>query len=373
MGPGGHHQWRTVGGTQGIMMLTSDISLLNDPAKSYQQYVNLFATNLTALNHVFSHAWYKLVTRDMGPVTRCVGPWVPPPQPFQNPLPPTPSRLPDFTQVRSAIREAIYSNSSVLAADPSSRGPYYGAVFVHLAWQCSSTFRHSDYLGGCNGARIRFSPQKDWPSNVAMDKALQLLNPIQQRFMNLSWADLIVLTGTVALEDASGHEIHFCGGRTDASDGSGSQSLRQNGNYSLDWNEIRREGRLIGLTDRELVALSGRLRSPGQMDRSGFMGAWSTTQTINKLSNEYFRTLLDSEWHAVNSPSAQKLVYATSTTPYRYMTPYDLSLKWDSSFLPHVQAFAEDNELFLKEFISAWEKLMNLDRFDGPTGNVCHT
>lgn len=350
-------------------MLTSDISLLKDPSGRYQQYVKLFANNITALNEAFSNAWYKLVTRDMGPATRCVGPWVPPPQPFQFPLPATPSHLPHWDEVRKEIRHVISSNaSSVLPPDSYKNAPYYGSVFVHLAWQCASTFRHTDYLGGCNGARIRFAPQKNWPMNVALDRALQLLQPIQQKFENLSWSDLIVLAGTVALEDATGHSIPFCGGRTDATDGNGSAMLQPNGDYSVDAHQIRLLAHQIGLTERETVALSARLRSPGQMSRSGYYGSW--TENVGKLSHEYFKTLLTSTWSEFKVPNSGKVQYKAEGQDI-FMTAADLNLKWDDTYLAISQDFASDNEVFLKEFKSAWVKLMNLDRFDGPTRNVC--
>jgi len=370
VGPGGHHQWQTTEGTKGIMMLTSDISLLQDPQSEYQQYVKLFAANLTALNDTFSNAWYKLVTRDMGPITRCVGPWVPPAQPFQFPLPPTPSKLPNWDAVRAAIAEVMFSNSSILPPDSTSNGdPYYGAVLVHLTWQCASTFRHTDYLGGCNGARIRFSPQTTWPMNVALDEALDLLQSVKDGFDNLSWADLIVLAGTVALEKASGSSYSFCGGRTDASDGSGSAMLQPNGNYSVDFNQIRRDAQLLGLTEREIVALAARLRSPGQMGRTGFFGSYTSDPT--SLSNEYFNTLLSETWVPFTVPSSGNIEYLAQGTQNVYMTLYDLNLRWDATFLAIAQEYAADSTLFLGEFQRAWTKLMNIDRFDGPTGNVC--
>jgi catalase-peroxidase len=208
-GPGGKQQWKTAANPT-TMMLTSDISLLHDPEGKFQPWVQLFATDLGALNTSFSHAWYKLMTRDMGPVTRCLGPMVPPPQPFQNPLPSPPAQLPDFEAVRSQIVTAMVQrrvplllsravssvcvgpcrrswlhpsllhgdqntvNASVLAPDTLNGKDSYSAVFAHLAFQCGSTFRSTDYQGGCNGARIRFAPENTWLVNTAMDKAMQV-------------------------------------------------------------------------------------------------------------------------------------------------------------------------------------------------------
>jgi catalase (peroxidase I) len=156
------------------MMMTSDISLLNDPENSYQQFVQQFHDDEGAFDDAFAAAWYKLTARDMGPHARCVGEDVPPPQPWQFPLPPPPppADLPDFEAVRAALLRAIVEPNPVLPPDHYDGQPYYGALFVRLAWACASTFRSTDYLGGCNGARVRFPPQRDWPVNAALDGAL---------------------------------------------------------------------------------------------------------------------------------------------------------------------------------------------------------
>jgi catalase (peroxidase I) len=205
--------------------------------------------------------------------------------------------------------------------------------------------------------------------NAALDRALQLLEPIFQQFENLSWADLIVLAGTTAIEEALGSEISFCGGRTDATDGSGSATLRPNGDYSVTFDQIRRSAQLIGLTDREIVALSGRLRSPGQMLRTGYFGTYGQ---VNVLSNNYFKTLMSETWVSFIIPGSGVLEYTSTSHDQLFMTPFDLNLRWDATYLSIVEEFASDNDLFLQEFSAAWVKLMNIDRFDGPTGNVCN-
>ena len=221
-GPGDHFQWEVTGGdhkpeapsaqgthTQPIGMLTIDMSLLHDP--SYRAIVEEFATDPSSFSEAWQYAWYKLTTRDMGPVTRCLGDDVPPPQAFQYPLPPTPPQLPDFAEVKNAILHVI---------NEQYHSHLMTRMLARLAWQCSATFRATDYLGGCNGARIRFSPQKDWPGNANIDSALELLRPVKYNFgSSLSWADLIVLAGNTALELAGGNQLEFCGGRTDAEDG----------------------------------------------------------------------------------------------------------------------------------------------------------
>ncbi|CAN0351693.1 unnamed protein product, partial [Hapterophycus canaliculatus] len=160
--PAGATQWLPVlkeGATEteddipDIIMFTTDVALLFDPV--YLELVEMFANDQDALDTAFAAAWYKLLSRDMGQFERCVGPDVAPPQAFQLPLPSALAAddLPTYSTARQSIRRMLWKN------------PSYGALFVTLAWQCMSTFRSTDYLGGCNGARIRFSPEKDWADN----------------------------------------------------------------------------------------------------------------------------------------------------------------------------------------------------------------
>jgi len=369
-GPGGHWQWKATNGPPKLMMLTSDIALTRDP--KYFSIVKMFADNQTLLNEQFSRAWYKLVSRDMGPATRCVGPFVPPPQPFQNPLPPPPQTLVNFGDVSEALKKVLTTVSPILPPDFSASGPpqYYG-IFIHLAYQCSATFRHTDYQGGCNGARIRFSPESDWKINKEMNNALDMLAPVKNLFKNLSWADLVVLAGTVSIARTTNLTLNFCGGRTDATDGAGSMLLQPTIGYDANSDDIRTAGNLLGFTDREIVVLSGRYRSPAYMKKLGYSGSWVDPRSPTKfVSNKYFVTLLNEVWVPENSPSGLKQFKAASKD--LYMTPADLNLLWDPRFYALVQDFASDSKLFLREFSAAWVKLMNIDRFNGPTGNVCN-
>ena len=220
-GPGDHYQWRVVGespstpsanGTyqQNIGMLTSDIALLYDD--TYLGIVKGWANNLESFNWAFSNAWYKLTTRDMGPASRCIGDDVPPPQPWQYPLPDPPEELANFEEVKTDLLEIMSSTTL--------------GEWSRIAWQCASTFRKTDYLGGCNGARIRFSPQKDWSVNTKIDGILDGLAPIKEKYgVGLSWADLIILAGNTAVEQSGGPSINFCGGRTDDDNGLASDLL----------------------------------------------------------------------------------------------------------------------------------------------------
>ena len=410
-GPGDHWQWRvtntTAGnpgpqapsvdlkGKQSIMRLTSDVSLTKDPTGEYQKIVKAWAATTSAdgksnakFDHAFKHAWYKLTTRDMGPAARCLGDAVPPPQEWQFPLPApvAPSKRADVNQVRERLQAAL-DTCSVAApgmcagADTApGRATYFGAQFVRLAYQCASTFRRTDYQGGCNGARLRFSPQKDWPVNKGLDDVLAALKPIKDEFAaGLSWADLIVLAGNVALEDAGAKPMAFCAGRTDASDGSGSMHLnpalvtgRAEESTIAD---VREQTDLLGLSTRQMAALYGRLRSPSFQTRTGFANA---TYTCNpaRLSNDYFNTLLDDAWVAYGNTTAEatQLQYrgkAGAANADRFMLASDLAVKYDPVFATAAQELAADNDLFLDEFKSAWTTLMNADRFDGPDGNLC--
>jgi catalase (peroxidase I) len=189
------------------MMLTTDIGLIVDP--EYRKYVEEFANDEKAFADAFAAVWYKLVNRDMGPATRCVGPDVAPPQPFQFPLPDPPAKLADFDAVEEDLNKLK------------------GGDFIRLEMQIANTYRCTDYFGGCNGARIRFSPGKDWKTNAGLDKTLAMLEPIKKRYGDsLSWADLIVLAGNVAVKGMGApSNIPFCPGRTDAPDGAGWKPL----------------------------------------------------------------------------------------------------------------------------------------------------
>jgi catalase-peroxidase len=314
----------------------------------------------------------------MGPVTRCVGPWVPPSQPFQHALPPAPTSLPDFAAVSAAITAAFSTLNPALPPDTSGGAPDYSAVLVHLAWQCASTFRGTDYSGGCNGARIRFLPGSAWSTNIAMDKAMSLLLPIFKQFSpnGLTWADLIVLAGTVALrrgsglpDDAAVAAFPFCGGRSDALDGAGWRDLRPNVNQSATFPELQEVIALTGLTPREFVAVSARLRSPGQMGRMGYFGSWSSDAGV--LQTQYFSLLLNDQWLPYTVPSSGVRQYQSSRDAHVFMTEADLQLLWQPEWLALVEEFAVNKAAFLTALGSGWTKLMIADRFDGPVGNAC--
>ena len=223
-GPGGHWQWTPsppggAGGqipravsahdnttTEPIGLLTTDLALMYD--QRYRRIVKRFAEDSEYFDAQFAQAWYKLTTRDMGPRSRCSNAAAPPEQPWQHPLPARSSPGPDWTGV---VRDLL----AVARQEERALG-----LWARLAWQCASTFRATNYRGGCNGARILFPPATDWEVNTNLGPALDLLTPIMAKFQPaLSWSDLIILAGTSALEVGAGPAnttIPFCSvGRVD--------------------------------------------------------------------------------------------------------------------------------------------------------------
>jgi len=395
VGPGGHYQWAPHGDNapEGVMMLTSDVSLLYDD--TYREIVQQYAADQALLDSQFSHAWYKLTTRDMGPVTRYVGSAVPPAQPFQYPLPdPLPEdQLADFDKVRSVLGYLIHSPQPNVLRFDDYAGASYGPLFVRLAWQCANTFRTTDYMGGCNGARIRMSPQREWPANVMLDKALQLLKPVKESFgEGLSWADLIVLAGTVSLEDAAAQAlsaagfkedrlmIPFTGGRVDAPMEESEtnptpaylESRLQGGSDSDTIDIMTDVMTVLGLTTREAVALVGGGHSLGQMhkDRSGFQdGSWTEQPAF--LNTEWFHNVLNLNYTSIGDSSkgtqeyvAQKTTAVTGESAQLYMLKTDMIIKFHPEYKAIAQQYAENSESFYTDFVQAWVKVMNADLFN---------
>ena len=191
-GAGGNIQWFEENVTNpDIMMLTSDIALRE---AEYEPISRLFAEDIGELENQFKHAWYHLTSADMGTVDRCLGDEVPPAQEWQSPLPDPPTNLAeiDFVAIRSAIQSLVDEDSTKIGA------------YTNLAYRCASTFRETDYQGGCNGARIRFSPESDWVSNTGTTDAFSTLESVKTSFPAVSYADLIVLAGQTAVEAAGG-------------------------------------------------------------------------------------------------------------------------------------------------------------------------
>jgi len=177
-----------------------------------------------------------------------------------------------------------------------------------------------------------------------------------------------VLAGTTAIEQASGMMLPFCGGRTDAVDGMGSNFLKPNGNYTAAVPDVYEEIMLMGLSNHEAVALAARLRSPSQLARSGYNGSYTTNPTM--LSNTYFIELLSENWMPSYVGGNGQMQYKAQGKDL-YMLPRDMVNKWDTTFLAISQEFAANNTIFMEVFARGWTRLMNMDRFNGPTGNLC--
>ncbi|KAJ8603279.1 hypothetical protein CTAYLR_006938 [Chrysophaeum taylorii] len=352
--PAGNTVWRVPGNaivaptanlsaTEPVMMYTSDVSLQIDSA--YREIVDLFAADLEYLEEQFASAWYKLTTRDMGPVTRCVGSDTPPAQDFQFPLPDPPATLPDYDAVAQMISETV----NLAGADGSALARYS----VRLAWRCASTFRITDYRGGCNGARILLSPEADWPINAGLADVAALLDPIKAAYDDLSWSDLIVLAGTLALEMHGSNALPFCGGRTDASDGAGSDLLEPRLTFGVNdtETEIKYAIKLSGLTEGEYIALLG-LNAIGQMHPT--LTTYNGTASA-MLSSDYFTSALSTSWISDGTQyvSPEGDLYALSTTAF---------LRFDEVLGHYAEIYADDEAEFKRSLATAWTKLMSIER-----------
>merc|ERR1719483_2075167 len=375
IGQGGRFQWDIKNGSKStptvdlksnvsIGMLTSDIALLNDP--EYLQIVKYWETDQASFDHAFKHAWYKLTTRDMGPATRCLGNEVPDVQDWQYPLPPPPTPLSSMDPVKDEI-------ISILNENPSALGS-----MTRLAWRCSSTFRVTDYLGGCNGAKIRLSPQKDWGVNKGVSNALELLSTVKNNFGDgLAWADLIILAGNTAIRKAGGNDLSFCGGRSDAvEDGGASRFLEPKVTGVINNTVLALKAFISseGLTLREFTVLNGAGYAIGDTCNEGFFclrDPVNTTSISNSLTNIFFTNILSNDWAESTHPESGDIVLK-SVEGNLYMWPTDGMFKSDPELNALTTEYSTDNNLFLSDFSLAWTRLSNIDRYKGPSGNVCN-
>jgi catalase-peroxidase len=362
------------------MMLTTDLALKMDPI--YGPISKRFHENPDQLADAFAKAWYKLLHRDMGPVSRFLGPWVPEPQLWQDPVPAVDHELVGTDDIAALKARLLSSGLSV-------------SQLVATAWASASSFRRTDKRGGANGARIRLAPQRDWEANDPSElaKALQTLEEIQQDFNNsgsggtrISLADLIVLGGCAAVEQAArnaGHHVTvpFAPGRTDASqEQTDVESFavlepRADGfrNYLRAGDKTPPEQRLVdrafmlNLTAPEMTVLVGGMRALNA--NSGGARHGILTDRPETLTNDFFVNLLQpgTEWKA--SASAEHVYEgrdAASGEVKWTATAVDLVFGSHSQLraLAEVYASTDAQEKFVRDFVAAWDKVMTLDRFD---------
>ena len=343
------------------MMTTADIALREDP--SYKEISKRFHENPEEFADAFARAWFKLLHRDMGPKVRYMGPEVPSEELiWQDPVPAGNTNY-DIEAVKAKL-----SDSGISIQD-----------MVETAWASASSYRGSDMRGGANGARIRLSPQKDWEANNP--EKLQSTLAVYENISNetgASIADVIVLAGNVAIEKASGVNVPFSPGRGDASQEqtdvesfdaleSVSDAFR---NYHKDGLDVAPEeimldkAQLLGLTAPEMTVLMGGMRSLGISSN----GHGVFTENINELSNDHFKILLDMSvaWKPGAGENSYNAYHRSSGENLRSASRADLVFGSNSQLRALAEVYASDDakDKFVNDFISAWNKVMNADRFD---------
>ena len=341
------------------MMTTADMAMIKDPA--YRAISERYHQNPEELADAFARAWFKLLHRDMGPKIRYQGPEVPQEELiWQDPVPAGASDY-DVAALRAALKASGLSVQEL----------------VETAWASASTFRGTDMRGGANGARIRLAPQKDWavnkPSQLA--RVLAVLEPIASQY-GASLADVIVLGGAVGIEMASGVEVVFVPGRGDASEEqTDAESFAvlepmadgfrnyQKTEFTVSPEEMMLDrAHLLGLTPAEMTVLVGGLRALG-ISADGH-GLWSAGGALNA---DWFRSLLDMsvDWSATGANSYEAKDRITGEI-VRTATRTDLVFGSNSQLRALAEVYAQDDnkDKFTADFISAWNKVMNADRFD---------
>jgi catalase-peroxidase len=392
--PAGAKQWRPKDGAaadavpdahdasvrHAPMMATTDLALRQDPA--YEEISRRFMENPDQLADAFARAWYKLLHRDMGPATRFLGPWTAEPQLWQDPVPAVDHELIGDEDIATLKEKLLGSGLSV-------------SQLVSTAWASAASFRGTDKRGGANGARLRLAPQRDWEVNdpAELSTVLQALEQIQQDFngsqvggTKVSLADLIVLGGCAAVEKAAkaaGHDITvpFAPGRTDASQeqtdveafavleptADGFRNYLREGEKLPPETRLLDRANLLTLTAPELTVLIGGLRALDANTGRTRHGIF--TDRPETLTNDFFVNLLDqaTEWKA--SASEENVFDGTdrASGELRWTaTAVDLVIGANSQLRAIAEVYAADDakEKFVRDFVRAWDKVMNLDRFD---------
>ncbi|MDP3357066.1 MAG: catalase/peroxidase HPI [Polaromonas sp.] len=393
--PAGAHQWKPVGTTgdgtvpdahdpgkrHAPMMTTADMAMRMDPA--YEKISRRFMANPQEFADAFARAWFKLTHRDMGPLARYLGPLVPKEELiWQDPVPAVDHALVDD-------RDVAALKAKILASGLST------SQLVTTAWASASTFRGSDKRGGANGARIRLAPQKDWEVNqpAELAKVLAKLEVVQKEFnaaqssgKKVSLADLIVLGGTAAVEAAArkaGHKLSvpFSPGRTDASQAQtdvesfsvmepvadGFRNYVRKGHEAQIAELLVDKANLLTLTAPEMTVLVGGLRSLGANVGAAKHGVF--TERKDELTNDFFVNLLDMNTKWQKSADAEFVLEGRDRKTNELKltgTVADLVFGSNSQLraLAEVYASSDSQEVFVRDFVKAWTKVMNLDRYD---------
>ncbi|EXJ78473.1 catalase-peroxidase [Capronia coronata CBS 617.96] len=357
-------------------MMTTDLSLRLDP--SYSKIAKHYLAHPDEFHDAFSRAWFKLLHRDMGPRSRWLGPELPAEELiWEDPIPSVNHPLVDDKDVAALKKEILATG-----LDP--------AKFVRTAWAAASTFRGSDKRGGANGARIRLAPQKDWEVNnpQQLSQVLSTLEGVQKKFneaqtggKKVSLADLIVLAGTAAVEKAAGVPVPFTPGRMDATpeqtDAQSFEHLKPHAdgfrNYGKSTHRVRTEqflvdkAHLLTLSPPEMTALVGGLRALNANYDGSSLGVF--TKRPGQLTNDFFVNLLDinTSWKATD---AEKELYEGTDrkTGEKKWTGTRADLVFGAHAelraIAEVYGSVDGQEKFVNDFIAAWDKVMNLDRFE---------
>ena len=362
-------------------MLTTDLSLRFDPA--YEKISRRFYKHPDQLADAFAKAWFKLTHRDMGPLSRYLGPLVPKePQLWQDPVPAVDHKLIGARDIAALKAKILKSGLSI-------------SELVRTAWASAATFRGSDKRGGANGARLRLAPQKNWKVNqpAALAKVLKKLEAIQKSFnrslsggKKVSLADVIVLGGCAAVEEAARRaginvKVPFSPGRTDATQeqtdvksfavleptADGFRNYLRNGDPRTAEDRLVDRAQLLKLTAPEMTVLVGGLRALNANFGQSQHGVF--TKQPETLTNDFFVNLLDmnTEWRASSKSEGVFEGRDRSTGKIKWTgTRVDLIFGSNSQLraIAEVYASADSKKAFVKDFVAAWSKVMNLDRFD---------
>ncbi len=393
--PAGAHQWKPTGGAgagtfpdahnpdikHAPFMLTTDLALRMDPA--YEKISRHFLENPTEFADAYAKAWFKLTHRDMGPVSRYLGPEVPEEVLiWQDPIPAATYDVINDTDVEALKANILASGLSI-------------SELVGTAWASASTYRGSDKRGGANGGRLRLAPQKNWEANnpEQLAKVLDTLERIQKEFNSaqdgnkqVSMADLIVLGGSAAVEKAAkdgGHivKVPFTPGRTDASqeqtDIESFEALEpvadgfrnyMKGTYAVAAEELLIDkAQLMTLTAPEMTVLVGGLRVLDVNFDSARHGVFTDNRGV--LSNDFFVNILDlgTKWEATSEDDAVFAGRDRATNAVKWTgTRVDLIFGSNSELRSYAEVYgcADSQAKFVNDFVAAWSKVMHLDRFD---------